>query len=276
MSRDEFGNRMKQYEGAETQRMLMPLLPVCVRIDGRGFSRYTRDLPRPYDERLSHCMIETTRFLVQESSACVGYTQSDEISLVLHTTDPKTQLFFNGKVQKLVSVLASAATIKFAALVRELLPEKADELAMFDCRVWNVPNLEEAANVLLWRELDATRNSLQSAAGTYFSHSELHNKTQSDMHEMLFQQGINWNEYPTYFKRGTYLQRRKVERPLTDEERLAIPEGYRPEPGEMLERTDIITLELPPLRKVMNRVDVLFEGAEVQVGETDELAYSND
>lgn len=265
MSRDDFGDRMKQYEGAETQRMLMPMLPVCVRIDGRGFSRYTRDLPRPYDERLVRCMVDTTRFLVQESSACVGYTQSDEISLILYTADPKTQLFFNGKIQKLVSVLASAATVKFASLVREHMPEKADKLAMFDCRVWSVPNLAEASNVLLWRELDATRNSLQSAAGTYFSHAELHNKTQSDMHEMLFQKGVNWNNYPAYFKRGTYLQRRKVLRALTEEERLVIPEDYRPKPGEMLERTDILELELPPLRKVVNRVEVLFEGAEPEV-----------
>lgn len=262
---DDLGDRMKSYEAAESSRHLMPLLPICVRIDGRSFSRWTRDLNRPYDEGLVQCMIETTRFLVEESNAAIGYTQSDEISLVLLQTSFHSQPFFNGKVQKLASVLASAATAKFQEQVAIHLPQKVGQLAMFDCRVWNVPSLEEAANALLWRELDATRNSIQSAAHAQYSHKELDQKSQSEMQELLFQKGINWNDYPNFFKRGTYIRRSKIRRELTQKEREAIPEPHRPPVGEQVERTTIQALELPPLRKITNRKEVLFEGAQPDI-----------
>ena len=261
MKKDDLGNRMKMYEGIEAARRLIPRLPICVRIDGRAFHTFTKGLKRPYDERLMHCMLETTRFLVKEANASVGYTQSDEINLVLFSDDLKSQPLFDGRVQKLVSVLASAATMKFCRLLMEHLPEKADKTVMFDARVWSVPSLEEAANVLVWRELDATRNSIQSAAGAYYSHKQLHKKNTSEMQELLFQKGINWNDYPAKFKRGSYFQRRKVQRTLTAEEIERIPRSHRPEPGQVVERTEILPLELPPLRKVKNRVDVLFFGA---------------
>lgn len=260
--RDNLGDRMKMYEGRETSRVLMPRLPICIRIDGRSFSRWTRDLKRPYDPVLSDIMVETTRFLMEESSAVIGYTQSDEISLILHNPQTCSESFFNGKVQKLTSVLASAATVKFAELVREHLPHKSKQLAMFDCRVWSVPTLEEAANCLLWRELDATRNSIQSAAGSVYSHNVLHKKNTSEMQELLFQKGINWNDYPSFFKRGTYLRKRKIRRLLTEEERSAIPEAHRPPPEQEVERTEVARLELPPLRSIQNRVETLFFGEE--------------
>jgi len=196
ISRESLGDRMKMYERAEAGRQLLPLVPACVRIDGRAFSRWTRGLTRPYDEDMVRCMVETTRFLVQEANALIGYTQSDEISLILYSSHPQSQLMFNGKIQKLASVLASAATATFASLLPEHLPDRVGQLAMFDARVWNVPTLEEAANVLLWRELDATRNSIQMAADAIFSHKQLHQKSTSQMQEMLFEKGINWMYVP--------------------------------------------------------------------------------
>ena len=157
MEKMDLGDRMKMYEGRETGRRVMPGLPICARIDGRAFHTFTRGLARPYDERLTECMVETARFLVQETGAVIGYTQSDEITLLFYTQEPGSQHFFGGKIQKMVSVLASAATCQFAKQMQDKLPEKADSLVMFDCRVWGVPTLEEACNVLVWRELDATR-----------------------------------------------------------------------------------------------------------------------
>ena len=161
---DDLGDRMKEYELAEAGRRLMARLPICVRIDGKRFSRFTEGLKRPYDERLSRLMVATTQHLVEESAALAGYTQSDEISLLYYDEDPKTQLFLDRRIQKLTSILSSMATGYFNAHLGSHIPEKAGSVALFDCRVWSVPTLDEAANTFLWRELDATKNSVSMAA----------------------------------------------------------------------------------------------------------------
>src|SRR5690606_33290828 len=167
------GDRMKLYERAESARRCMPLLPICARIDGKRFSRFTAGLARPYDQRLSRLMIEVTKYLIEHSHARVGYTQSDEISLLYQAESFNQQVFLDGRVQKLTSILASMATAQFNALLSEYLPERAGALALFDCRVWTVPNREEASNVFLWRERDATKNSISMAAQHHYSHAEL-------------------------------------------------------------------------------------------------------
>lgn len=263
---DKLGDRMKAYEAREAQRRLMPLLPIVARLDGRGFSRWTQGLARPYDERLSRVMIETTRQLVAELGARTGYTQSDEISLVFYNPDPKSPPIFEGRVQKLVSVLAALATAHFAQLVREHLPERADRLAHFDCRVWNVPTIEEAANALLWREFDATKNSISMAARAYYAHAELHGKKGSVLQEMLWQKGVNWNDYPAFFKRGTYVQRRTTQHRFTAEELDALPERHaaRCDPDLVVERSEVVELSLPPLGSIVNRAELVCLGAQPQ------------
>lgn len=262
MKNDDFGDRMKLLEQSEAGRMLMPLLPVCVRLDGKGFSRFTKGLARPFDIGMTRAMVLTTMHLVEETNARVGYTQSDEISLVFYSDSYESQIFFNGKVQKLVSVLASMATAKFNSLIPDHLPSKIGLLPVFDCRVWNVPNETEAANTILWREKDATKNSISMAAQALYSHKELDGKSSSDKQEMLHQKGVNWNDYPDYFKRGTFIQRRKYMVELTDAERLRIPEAHRPAAGEKVERSRVIELHVPPFNRVINRTDVVFRGAE--------------
>ena len=105
-----FGDRMKLYERMEAGRRFMPRLPICVRLDGKGFSKWTRGLARPYDPRLSALMEHVATRLVEETQAVIGYTQSDEISLVFYTADPKAQVFFDGRIQKMTSVLAAMTT----------------------------------------------------------------------------------------------------------------------------------------------------------------------
>ena len=188
----DLADRMKCYEMIGAGQRLMPNLPVCLRLDGKAFHRWTRGLRRPYDERLHMLFDETTKFLVEASDAVIGYTQSDEITLILYNGgQPDAQILFNGRVSKLTSVLASMATAKFNALVPSILPEKHNRLACFDGRVWNVPTEQEAVNCLIWRELDATRNSIQMAAQALYSHKQLHQKNTSQMQEMLWQKGIN-------------------------------------------------------------------------------------
>ncbi|MEL6181017.1 MAG: tRNA(His) guanylyltransferase Thg1 family protein [Myxococcota bacterium] len=262
-----FGDRMKHYEMAEAGRRLMPLLPICVRLDGKRFSAFTKGLARPYDVRLSRLMIDVTHYLVAETQALVGYTQSDEISLVYHSNTYSSQVFFDGRIQKLTSVLASMVTAKFGALLPERIPERAGAMPLFDARVWNVPNQVEAANTLLWREQDATKNSISMAARALYSHSALKGKNGRDMQEMMFGKGVNWNDYPAFFKRGTFVQRRKVSHPFTTEELALLPPKHEAHnnPDLMVERTEIRELEMPPFSKVINRVAVIFAGDDPQV-----------
>jgi tRNA(His) 5'-end guanylyltransferase len=264
-SSDPLGDRMKLYEMAEAGRKLMPLLPTIARLDGRGFSRFTRGLERPYDKRISELMIETTRYLVQETVACCGYTQSDEITLGWYCPDYAQELFFGGRISKMLSTLAAEGSVYFNRRLPDFLPaEFAARLPTFDCRVWNVPNLEEGANAFLWRELDASKNSVSMASRHYYSHGELTNRSSSEMQEMLFQKGVNWNDYPTFFKRGTYLQRRTVARRFTSEELENLPPKHeaRRNPELVVERTEVAILDLPPLSKVANRAGVIFLGEQ--------------
>lgn len=261
---DALGDRMKMYEMAEAGRKLMPLVPVIARIDGRSFHSFTRGMRRPYDPDFSFAMIETTAALVHETNACMGYTQSDEITLAWHSTDLKSQIWFDGRVSKMVSQLAAHATLEFYTYITRRLPECGSRKPTFDARVWAVPNRTEGANVFVWREWDATKNSISMAAQSVCSHRELHGKHGGEMQEMLFRRGINWNDYPAYFKRGTYVQRRKGLKPFTADELEKLPPKHeaRNNPALMVERSEIKVLEIPPITSISNREAVIFDGAE--------------
>lgn len=261
---DEFGDRMKELESAEAGRRLMPLLPAIARLDGKCFSNFTRGLVRPFDALFSECMVRTTKHLVEETTACCGYTQSDEITLGWLSDSHKSQIWFDGKIQKMVSVLAAMASVRFNQLVSVLLPAKAGLSPVFDCRVWNVPNDVEGANCFLWREHDATKNSISSAAQCHYSHKELMNKNTKEMQELLFAKGVNWNDYPDWCKRGTYIQRRTVQRKFTVTELGQLPPLHeaRKNPDLEVERTEYVELKMPKFGSVVNRADVIFRGAE--------------
>lgn len=260
------GDRMKGYERVEAGRRFMPLVPVCARIDGKGFSKWTRGLARPYDMRLSDLMVATTVHLVEQTQAVIGYTQSDEISLVFYSDDPKRSIWFDGRIQKMTSVLAGMTTAFFNARAATALPERADQPAIFDCRCWAVPTREEAANTLLWRERDATKNSLSMAARAHYPHDDLMNKRGPDLHEMLHAVGVNWNHFPPFFKRGVFVQRRVERRRFTAEEIDALPPRHaaRTDPELMVERAVVAPRDMPPFGKVSNRVAVIFDGAAAE------------
>ena len=258
----DLGDRMKMYERYETGRRFLPLLPVYARIDGRCFSGFTRGMDRPYDERMAECMMETTRRLVEETGALMGYTQSDEISLIWYQADPKSEMLFGGKIFKITSVVAALSTSIFLNLAKMFWPERVDNCPLsFDCRAFHLPTKEEAANAILWREFDATKNAISMAARHYFSHSQLHGKNGAEMQEMLFQEaGVNFNDYPARFKRGAFLIRRTVLKELDQETLEKIPLNKRPDGP--IERQIIQAVDMPQFSKVTNRVEVLFDGAE--------------
>lgn len=258
---DSLGDRMKLYENFSDSRLL-PMVPAMARLDGKTFHTWTKGLRRPYDERLSSLMIDTTKYLVETTNARIGYTQSDEITLVWLSEDFKSEIYFDGRVLKMVSVLAAMCSVYFNKLVAEKIPEKTNKSAIFDCRVWSLPTQTEAANALIWREQDAVRNSIQMAAQSLYSHKELHGKKQSELHDLLYDKGINWNDYPAFFKRGTYVQRQRLERPFTVDELAKLPPKHNAhtDPNLIVSRTEVNIVDLPPLSTIVNREDVVFYG----------------
>lgn len=274
---------MKEYEARATGHSLLPGLPVAVRIDGRAFHTFTMGCDKPFDLVLSESFRHATQVLVKESGAIIGYTQSDEISLILYQPDYKSQLFFDGKEYKLTSVLASIATAAFNQmwLMKTARRPGAQglqdvKMATFDCRVWEVPNKMEAVNTLLWREKDARRNSVSSAAQSVYSDRELHGKSSKEQQEMLLQKGINWEDYPKWAKTGTFYRRQTVERELTGEELARIPEKHQPAPGTKVLRTEIVEWHYE-LAKVANKVASIFsQDPTILLSETNNAAPAAD
>lgn len=263
MIADDFGERMRGYESVETGRRLDVSLPVYARIDGRGFSKFTRGMERPFDARMSAAMISTASLLVERNHAAIGYTQSDEISL-LFLGDAERDILFNGRVQKLVSVLAALATTAFyrSILATPGLESYAERMPHFDCRVLQLPSKEEAANMLLWRERDAQKNAVSMAAQHHFSHKTLQGKSTQEMRTMLSEKDVEFEDYPAYFKRGTFLRRVTEERSLTDAERMAISEAHRPPADAKFLRSSVKALAMPDFVTVTNRKEVIFDGVE--------------
>lgn len=256
------GDRMKFYESFTTKQILMPKLPVMARLDGKAFHTFTRGLKRPYDKRLSDLMVETTKYLVEQTNANCGYTQSDEITLVWYLND-KSEMPYGGKLFKLQSDYAAMCSVYFNKRLVEFLPEKVDAMPRFDCRVWNVPTLEDAVTCFVWRENDATKNSVSMLAQSEFSHKKLQNKNGSEMQDMLMlQKGLNWNDFPAFFKRGTYVQKVRELTKFSKEELSKLPMKHeaRMNPDLMIERNVVKIVGLPPINKIDNKIDVIIYG----------------
>jgi tRNA(His) guanylyltransferase len=256
--KDNLGDRMKVYESLETSRRFMPSLPIYARIDGRGFGRFTRDMQRPFDRCMFDSMLHTTKILVKETHAAIGYVQSDEISLAWIPAE-KGQGWFDGKISKITSVLAGMATAAFIQGVMANFTNAGEllgRLPHFDARVINMPNNAELANMFLWRNLDATKNSISMAASHYYSHRDLQGKSGNQKQEMLWQAGVNFDEFPAFFKRGVFVRRKTMQTVIPGEELARIPEKHRPT-GPVI-RSVIEDFDLPPLARIQNLSEVLF------------------
>lgn len=237
---DSLGDRMKGYENA-SRFSLTRRVPVIIRLDGKAFHTFTRGLQKPFDKTLMTAMQKTMQYLCENVQNCVfGYTQSDEITLVL--TDYKTintDAWFGNGIQKMVSVAASMATLAFNRYMMEAAEEHNTYLmdawnttddewkygetlhnkilrAMFDARVFTIPK-DEVCNCLIWRQQDATRNSIEAVGQAFFSSKELHKKTCNNIQDMLWKvHNINWNDYPVDCKRGACCYKKEMETPMQD------------------------------------------------------------
>lgn len=245
---DQLGIRMKEFYENIPKTKLMRRVPVAIRIDGKAFHTFTKGFQKPFDKVLMQSMQETMKYLCQNIQGCVfGYSQSDEITLILIDYQKlTTDAWFDYEVQKMCSVAASMATMAFNKFFAKNVdtwgaetfggswfeggtndesivntPEWALSMvydkaiqngAMFDARCFNIPK-EEVTNLIFWRQVDATRNSIQMVGQANFSHKELQGQTCNDIQNMLLtMKDINWNDLPVDCKRGTAC--RKVSKTL--------------------------------------------------------------
>jgi tRNA(His) guanylyltransferase len=221
MSKDSLGDRMKGYENS--YRFTLPSrMPVIIRVDGKAFHTYTKGCKRPVDEKLVQVMNATAAYLCQTTQNCVlAYVQSDEISLLLNNfKELDTQSWFDNNLQKMISVSAGAASAKFTSLSDHIFGKL--KLALFDSRVFLLPK-EEVCNYFLWRQQDATRNSIQMLARSLYSHKQCEDKDNSDLQEMCWTKGYNWNDCPTFQKRGRCIVKAQI-----------IKKGTNPKTGRSL------------------------------------------
>ena len=249
MDTSDLAKRMKDYE-KRNRYYLQPRMPVILRLDMRAGHSFTKGFERPFDEVFIKSMQETAKYLCENIQNCkLSYQQSDEITLLLVDYDKlNTDCFFDYRVDKLCSIAASMATMAFnRAFVKNVEAEShvftdewlddenfnpnyknkelrslwlahkkaIDKGAMFDARCFNVPK-EEVTNLCYWRQDDASRNSIQMVGQANFSHKELHKKSRNDIQDMLMtQKGINWNDLPTYQKRGSCCVKKEIENKST-------------------------------------------------------------
>ena len=242
---DDLGTRMKEYE-KRNQYYLQKRTPVAIRVDGRSFHTFTRGFKRPFDYIFMKSMQETAKYMCENmGNAKFAYVQSDEITVILTDYDTlETDCWFNYKTDKLCSISASMATMAFNKyfeenVTNEVLEYKMvphcveiqqeikeyhntliaalDKGAMFDARCFNIPK-EEVTNLIYWRQLDASRNSIQMVGQANFSHNELQNKSCNDIQDMLMlQKNINWNDFPTYQKRGSCVVKSDEKETITED-----------------------------------------------------------
>ena len=230
MDKTTLGDRMKNNYENITRYYLTRRMPVIIRVDGRSFNTFTKGFKKPFDDVLVKTMQDTMKYLCENIQGCVlGYTQSDEISLILTDyAELTTDAWFGNNLQKMCSVSASMATLTFNKAFNDnivkyidnnldadcgvtkdlteytkILINARNKGAMFDSRVFTIPK-EEVCNYFIWRQQDSTRNSIQSVGQANFSQRELNGKSCNDIQDMLMtQKSINWNDYATTLKRGS-------------------------------------------------------------------------
>lgn len=205
---DSLGDRMKRYE-LSSRTQLCQRLPVIIRVDGKAFHTYTRNLARPFDSQFNSVMdIVANRLCEEIDGAQVAYIQSDEISVLVHGYKRlQTTPWFDNQVQKMVSVSAGVASAYFTEASSAIFG--AVRPAVFDSRVFVVPE-RDVCNYFIWRQNDASRNSLQMLARSLYSHKQLHEKGREELHELIHAKGQNWNNMPTSLKRGRCVVREET------------------------------------------------------------------
>lgn len=220
--------------------------PWIVRLDGRGFHRWTRGLERPFDETLREAMIDTATAVLKEGGAEHAFTQSDEITLVFHHTG-KREPAFGGKLQKLVSLLSACASTTFNERIARLNPEHHQRAgtALFDARAFAVPNTTAAVTAVAERSTDCWRNAVQSVGHWRYGHKRMLGRKTREVAEQLETEGLGMSQWPARHVYGVAIEQRRVRRAFTTQEitELAQKHEARTNPNLEVERTETVRVE---------------------------------
>lgn len=244
MKFDGLDVKMRVYETSQ-DRCVLPEMYIVARIDGRGFTRLTKEVHQfeaPFDERFRNLMVETVKHLMNCGfNVIYGYTQSDEISLLFHPNET----LFGRKTRKYISVLAGEASAKFSAGL--------GDVAAFDCRISELPNKGLVEDYFRWRNEDAHRNALN--AHCYWrlrqdnhtvsqATSKIEGASIAAKNELLFQYGINFDKLPTWQKRGIGFYWKNVQK-----------EGFNPKTNQqvLVEKRILHTDFELPMREEYNK-----------------------
>lgn len=264
-SNTPFEVRMKTYEAVTTETRLIERLPIYARVDMRAGHTWCRGLRKPFDPCYAAAMRSATMYIVEETGAAVGMTQSDEASFVWLDD---TRVPFGTRLFKLQSVLASMFT---AAFMRPYINAKMQDavlkrLPSFDCRVLNMPSLTEAANMITWRSMDSVKNSITLLALEHFSNKQIHGRNGEEKIRMLAEKGVDYYALPEEYRLGSFFRRETYEKTLTPAELAKIPEKQRilDENGEMkVVRSHVVAFSPKmPLTEIANKPGALFMSEE--------------
>ena len=254
-------DRLKTYEAVTTETRLIEKLPIYARVDMRAGHTWCRSLDKPFDERYSYAMREATAYVVDETGAALGMTQSDEASFVWLDD---TKVPFGTRLFKLQTVMASMFTAAFirAAFKVELGEKAMKRLPTFDCRVLNLPTLDEAANMVMWRSMDSVKNSITLLALEHFSNKQIQGKNGGEKIKMLAGKGVDYYELPEKYRVGSFFRRETYEKVLEGAELERIPENQKilDEDGKMrVTRSRVAEFRIgAPLSEIANKPGVLF------------------
>lgn len=261
MKKQTLGEKMKSYEKTYDFSLLNDTYFV-IRLDGRRFSKFCKRMKftKPFDSQLIDAMKNTAKTMMQRTGALITYVQSDEITLVF----PPNNIHFGRRIQKLTSVSASECAVIFNQQFRgddrllEFLP-------VFDCRVFNVPNSDEAVNSLIWRLQDAVKNSIQALAQAHMTKTEMFKVHTGKLKtKLLKEKGVDWDKLPEVCKYGTFfvrqIQKISVNQDNIDEIMKTIsckPQSYDLVRQEMLNKGILNRQEIMEINKDLSREEIL-------------------
>jgi tRNA(His) 5'-end guanylyltransferase len=248
---DALGDRMKDYENRF--RYYLPRRAyTLLRLDGKAFHTFTKGFQRPFDSELVKAMDNTAKYLCENIQGVkLAYVQSDEITLLLTDFEKvRSCSYFDGNIQKITSIPASMAGVVFNDQIRKY-KDGITKPAFFDCRCWSLSDPNEVENTFIWRQQDATRNSIQLVAQSLYSHKQLMHKNTNQLQELIFQKGKNWNDYDDGYKRGRVILKRYYEKEVTlpsGEEKKALRSEW------IIEAPPIFTQDREYLRKLIPKI----------------------
>jgi len=220
-SMDVIGDRMKKYEeDIGSSSILKANKPFLVRLDGHRFSKFTSGFKKPYDDRIFKAMLYTTKDLIEEFQPIMGYTQSDEITLVFpalttEQIEAGEALKFNGRIQKLVSLMSGYCSVRFAfnLCAQAFHPDTEKQLvdkvhkAYFDARVFHLPSNEEILTNIMWRISDVKRNGVNNLGHNHFTQKEMEGLSPKEVIKKLSDKGIEWSSMPNQYKYGVIVKK---------------------------------------------------------------------